>query len=139
MPLNLDSLSKAIDSLSRAILVVEKYKDSPDRDMLETVRAGVIQSFEVSYEQCWKMIQRWIRENRTPEDGDNPRTRKELFRRAARYGLIVDPVPWFTYGEARNLSSHTYDKTRAESVYEIARNFLGDAQYLLHQLEEMND
>ncbi len=139
MPLNLDSLSKAIDSLSRAILVVGKYKDSPDRDMLETVRAGVIQSFEVSYEQCWKMIQRWIRENRTPEDAEHPRTRKELFRLAARYGLIDDPIPWFSYGDARNLSSHTYDEQRAMSVFETAKHFLHDAQFLLRQMEKMND
>lgn len=139
MALNLDSLSKAIDSLNRSIAVAEKYKDSPDGDMMETVRSGVIQGFEVTYEQCWKMIQRWIRENRTPVDGENPRTRKELFRMAARYGLIADPLPWFSYGEARNLSSHTYDEKRAALVYEVARSFLGDAEFLLHQLEKMND
>jgi len=72
--------------------------DFLDVDMRETVRAGVIQNFEVAYEQCWKMIQRWIKENKTSEEAEHPRTRKDLFRMAARCGLIDDPLPWFAYG-----------------------------------------
>ena len=108
-------------------------------DLRETVRAGVIQNFEVAYEQCWKFIQRWIRENRTPEDADHPLTRKELFRLAARYGLITDPLPWFEYSDARNLTSHTYDAKQAEVVFAVAGHFSIDAQYLLKQLKERND
>jgi len=107
--------------------------------MIETIRAGVIQNFEVAYEQCWKMIQRWLKENRSPVEAENPRTRKDLFRFAARNNLIVDPVSWFTYGEARNMTSHTYDEKKALSVYKTAGQFLCDAQYLLRQLESMND
>lgn len=107
--------------------------------MQETVRAGVIQNFEVAYEQCRKMIQRWIRENRTPEDADNPRTRNELFRMAARYGLVSDPEPWFAFGEARNLTSHTYDESRALSAYDAALKFLPLAEELLGRLERSND
>lgn len=45
----------------------------------------------MAYEQCWKFIQRWNSENQSPEDADIPRTRKELFRVAARLELISDP------------------------------------------------
>ncbi len=67
--------------------------DARSVDLRDTVRAGVIQNSKVAYEQCWKFIQRWIRENRTPEDADHPGTRKELFRLATRYGLVADPLP----------------------------------------------
>lgn len=103
------------------------------------IRAGVIQHFEFTYELCWKFIQRWIRMNKTPEDADCARTRKELFRMAARYGLIADPTPWFAYGEARNITSHTYNEETAEAVYEAALQFVADAKYLLAQLEKFND
>jgi nucleotidyltransferase substrate binding protein (TIGR01987 family) len=138
MALNLDSLQKSINILKSSLNVVEKHMDSNDHDLTETIRSGVIQNFEVAYEQCWKIIQRWIKENRTPE-GTNPRTRKELFRMAAKYGLIEDPLPWFDYGSARNLSSHTYNKDTAISVYETAIMFYKDAEYLFKQIEIMND
>lgn len=139
MALNLDSLNRAIDSLRRSIAAAEKNMSFLDVDMQETVRAGVIQNFEVAFEQCWKMIQRWIKENKTPEDAENPRTRKELFRMAARYGLIEDPLPWFAYGEARNLTSHVYDAEKALSIYSTAISFYADAAYVLAQLEQLND
>lgn len=139
MSLNLDSLNRSVDSLRRSIAAAKKNMDFLDVDLQETVRAGVIQNFEVTYEQCWKMIQRWIKENKTPEDAEHPRTRKNLFRMAARYGLIGDPVPWFAYGDARNLTSHVYDAERAIAIYEIAINFYADADYLLKQLGRSND
>jgi nucleotidyltransferase substrate binding protein (TIGR01987 family) len=139
MALNLDSLRKSIDSLSRSIAAAEKNMHLFDVDTQDTMRAGVIQNFEVAYEQCWKMLQRWIKVNRTPEDAVNPRTRKDLFRMVARYGLIADPLPWFTYGEARNLTSHIYDAEIALSVYATAISFYADAEYVLNQLEQLND
>lgn len=138
MTLELNSLRMAIDALKRSLNAVHSNREVLSVDLRETVRAGVIQHFEVAYEQCWKFIQRWIRENRSPEDAD-PRTRKELFRLAARYGLVSDPLPWFEYGDARNLSSHTYDAKQAAAVFAVAERFNIDAQDLLKQLEARND
>ncbi|MBI5142783.1 MAG: nucleotidyltransferase substrate binding protein [Nitrospirae bacterium] len=141
MPLELGSLKKAIATLERSIRVAEAARShSPeDEDLLDTVRSGVIQNFEVAYEQCWKFVQRWIRENRSPDDADHPRTRKELFRLAARYGLVGDPLPWFEYGDSRNLTSHAYDEEKAETVFESALQFVADARYLLARLELSED
>lgn len=139
MTLELNSLTLAVDALKRSLNAANNNMATLSVDLRETVRAGVIQNFEVAYEQCWKFIQRWIRENRTPEDADHPRTRKELFRLAARYGLITDPLPWFEYSDARNLTSHTYDAKQAEVVFAVAGHFSIDAQYLLKQLKERND
>lgn len=139
MALDLSSLEKATDALQRSVNVAQTDTASRNEDILEAVRAGVIQNFEVAYELSWKFVQRWIRENRTPEDAEHPRTRKDLFRLAARYRLIADPEPWFVYGNARNLTSYTYNETQAIAVYETAINFLSDAKYLLKQLKAAND
>ena len=136
MALELESLRKAVDALRRSLGASEKSMAALDQDMRETVRAGVIQHFEVAYEQCWKFMQRWIRENVSPEDADLPRTRKDLFRMAARNNLISDPEPWFLFGEARNLTSHTYDEAQAVSVYDTARDFLPHAREFLSRLEK---
>ena len=108
-------------------------------DLRDTVRAGVIQNFEVAYESSWKFIQRWLRENGPPQDADSPRTRKDLFRMAAKAGLLDDPIPWFRFGEARNLTSHTYDEAQARECFEVAITFSPYAGQLLARLESRND
>ena len=139
MPLQLDSLRKAIDALERSVNAAQANMDVLGEDLRDAVRAGVIQNFEVAYEQCWKFIQRWLRENRIPEDADHPRTRKELFRMAARHGLIADPTPWFGYGEARTETTRTYDEEQAATAYETAKRFVVDAKDLFKRLDSKND
>lgn len=139
MPLEMESLINAVDSLRRSLDAVGGDLGGFTDDQKETLRAGVIQNFEVAYEQCWKFTQRWLRENRSPEDADFPKTRKDLFRMAAKHGLISDPAPWFGFGEARNLTSHTYDHAQAERVYDAAVGFLPYAQELVTRLKERND
>ncbi len=140
MTLDLSSLKQAVISLETALSVVSSSESNEvfSTEAIETMKAGVIQNFEFTYELCWKFIQRWIRENKTPEDAE-PRTRKDLFRHAARYGLINDPLKWFEYSEARNITAHTYNRAKADIVYEAAIRFRDDARYLLTQLEELND
>ena len=139
MSLSLTSLEKAVSALERSVRISGEEMNNLHPDLQETVRAGVIQNFEVSYEQSWKMIQRWIKENQSSEEAENSRTRKDLFRWAARLGLILDPEPWFEYGESRNLTAHTYDQDKAEEAFRIAGEFVADAKYLLQQLEKLND
>jgi nucleotidyltransferase substrate binding protein (TIGR01987 family) len=140
MKLDLSSLRKAIGALEKTLKVADRSLTAGlDADTKNAIRAGVIQNFEVAYEFCWKYIQRWLKENVTAAEAEYPRVRKELFRAAARYGLIKDPLPWFSYGDARNLTSHTYDEEKAETVYETAVSFINDAKYLLEKLEELND
>lgn len=139
MPLEFDSLIKSVDALKRSVKATDQNLESLSADLQETVRSGVIQNFEVAYEQCWKFMQRWLRENQTPEEADHPRTRKELFRMAARYELIPDPLPWFDFGNARNLTTHTYDEQQAQESFDTARRFLSHAEHLLQRLQETND
>ncbi|MBI4431821.1 MAG: nucleotidyltransferase substrate binding protein [Candidatus Omnitrophica bacterium] len=141
MTLDLSSLKEAVTSLEktlRAACSSEKMA-ALDKDQREAIKAGVIKNFEFTYEACWKFIQRWLRENRSGTEAADPRTRKDLFRAAARDGLIRDPLVWFEYGDARNLTSHAYDRAKAEIVFQAAVGFLPDAKYLLQQLQNRND
>ncbi len=141
MKLDLSSLQKAIESLEKTIKVAENKTLAArlDEDAKNAIKSGVIQNFEFTYELCWKFMRRWLRENAAVEEAEYPRTRKELFRLAARFGLIKEPLSWFSYGDARNLTSHTYDEDKAETVYEIAVGFREDAKYLMERLLERND
>jgi nucleotidyltransferase substrate binding protein (TIGR01987 family) len=141
MKLDLSSLRRAVESLERTIKVADDrdFMAGLSDDQKDAIRAGVIQNFEVAYEFCWKYIQRWLKENAAGGEAEFPRARKELFRMAARYGLIKDPLPWFSFGDARNLTAHTYDEDKAQYIYETAVSFINDARYLLEKLEERND
>ena len=114
MSLLLDNLAKSIDALNRSVLISKNLK-ACDNDLQEIVRAGVIQNFEVAYEQCWKMMKRWLEENvgSTYVDGVS---RRELFRLAAESHLITDVERWMDYHISRNQTSHTYDEGTAQSV-----------------------
>ena len=141
MKLDLTSLRKAIESLERAVSLTndDTFFAGLSDEARETIKSGVIQNFEVAYEPCWKYVQRWLRENHPAEQAEIPRARKELFRLAARFGLIEDPLPWFAYGDARNLTSHTYNEDTAESVFQTAILFAKDARQLLQKLQESNE
>ena len=137
MNLHLDSLTKSIDILERSIKTVSRL-DISDNDLWETVRAGVIQNFEVAYEQSRRMMIRWLKENigSTYVDGIS---RRELFRLAAESRLITDAERWMDYHNARNQTSHTYGEHIAQSVFEEATEFAHDARQLLRTLEAHND
>jgi len=46
---------------------MRKKLEPISKDMQDTLRAGVIQNFEVAYEQSWKMLQRWIKTTFLPK------------------------------------------------------------------------
>lgn len=141
MKLDLTSLQKAVASLDRAIRVTSsKVKMARlQKDQKDIMRAGVVQNFEFTYELCWKFMQRWLQGQHGEKDADLPRTRKELFRQAARWGLIRSPSQWFRYRDVRNLTAHTYNEKTAISVSRAAKVFVKDAQALLAWLEMHND
>ena len=137
MSLQLDSLVKSIDILERSVKTASRIDDS-DEDLMETVRAGVIHSFEVAYELSWKMIKRWLQENIGAASVDGT-TQRNLFRLAAENHLIADAERWMDYHKARNSTSHTYNEDAAENVFAEAVEFVHDVKYLLRMLETRND
>ncbi|MEI0602749.1 HI0074 family nucleotidyltransferase substrate-binding subunit [Brachyspira alvinipulli] len=137
MILNLDSLKDSINALDRSIKVYNKIQND-DNDLILTVRAGVIQNFEIAFEQSWKFIQRWLNENISP-DITSGITKKELFRLAAKHLLIDDVEKWIKFKDARNSTSHIYSNDLSQEVFNEALKFLPYAENLLKRLEDNNE
>ena len=135
MNLDLTTLKKAISSLEEAIHYALHL---PSGIRMDIVRDSIIQRFEYTYELTWKILQRWIKLNVTPEDAE-PRTKKDLFRLAAKKQMISDSTLWFEFAEARNHTAHTYNEKNAEYVYNVAIKFLPAVKALYHELEQHND
>ena len=123
----LSPLKKAVASLKAALA---QPKD-------EFVRDAAIQRFEYTYELAWKMLKRHLDESEGAASVD-PLSRKDLFRLGGERGIVENVEAWLTYHRARNETSHTYDENKAEQVYEVTRQFVGDAEKLLVELERRN-
>lgn len=99
-------------------------------------RDGCIQRFEYTCELCWKLVRRQLM---LMDAGDADLLgRKELFREAARCGLIDDPEGWFAVQKARNMTNYNYDEDMADKAYATAKEFLPQARWELQELMERN-
>lgn len=134
--LDLTSLKNATQALGVSLqYLVQKEKENISELEKEIFISAVIQRFKYTYELCWKMMKRWLK--KTP-DAENIQgvTMRELFRVAAKNGLIEDINKWYEFHIARNLSSHLYEDKVAKETCEIAKEFYAYAQSLCTCLEE---
>jgi nucleotidyltransferase substrate binding protein (TIGR01987 family) len=117
--------------LKRALATLEEALAAPDSSF---VRDSIVKRFEYTYEISWKMMQRFLRHR----EDDIPPTRRELFREAARLGLIDDPRIWFSFHENRNKTAHAYNEAAAREVIAMARQLAPAVAYLVAALERTN-
>jgi nucleotidyltransferase substrate binding protein (TIGR01987 family) len=123
-----------VEVLRKSIAVYNKNRND-DIDLLDTLRSGVIQNFEVSYELSWKFMKRWLEKNIMPDIVTGV-TRKEFYRIAAENILISDVEIWWTFHEGRNKTSHIYDGIVAEDVLDTAMKFLSYVNDFISRLEQ---
>jgi len=138
--LDFSAFEKATSSLEQSLGVFEDntFISSLSEPQYKTLRAGLIQNFEFTYELCWKFIKRWLENNLGPIYVDGV-SRKELFRLAAESQLISDVSQWMRFHKYRNLSTHTYHEETAKEIAAITAEFFPSAATLLKQLKQRND
>ena len=138
MRFDFTSLEQSVRALRRSLDETTPLLASLSPVMQDTVKSGIIQHFEVAYEQCWKAMKRWLENNVNPESVDGV-TRRELFRLAAESQLIKDVEQWMAFHKGRNETSHTYDAATAEDVFAIAASFAPEAERFLENIAGRND
>jgi nucleotidyltransferase substrate binding protein (TIGR01987 family) len=80
-------------------------------------RAGLIQFFEMAFEQGWKLLKDYL-----TEQGFDINSPREAIKQAFQNQLIVDGHLWLQALEDRNLTTHTYNEVTAELVEKKIRN-----------------
>lgn len=93
-------------------------------------RDGTIQRFKYSYEICWKLAQRVLKENDI--EAEVP---KVVFRELGRIGWIDNVEDWIEFQKSRNETSHEYGEALALKSYSLAKQFYPLAQKLLEVLK----
>ena len=131
--IDITPLAKAVGQLQSAI---EEQAREPQRVLL---RAGLIQTFEYTFELSHKMICRYLAETEPNPDTVAELTFEGLIRRADELGLIASPVAiWKNFRQARTDTSHTYNEEKAVSVVARILPFAQEVAFLLKRLQERN-
>ena len=105
-------------NLLKALTMLEKAVSTPPVE--ERDYAGIIQSFEFTYELTWKTLKAILDEN-----GIAAPFPRVVFEESYKRGLLEGNEIWKDIIEARNLSTHTYDETLAHQLCaDIQSNYL---------------
>ena len=75
-------------------------------------KAGIVQFFEMCCELSWKVMKDYLEEQGFPEIG----TPRNAIKKSFEIGLIEDGHAWMDLLVDRNLSVHTYDEEKANSL-----------------------
>lgn len=121
---------KGLENFALTLKKLNEFTAEPiqsDRD-----KAGVIQAFEFTFEQCWKALQQ-----EANIQGVSVGSPKTAFEFAMQNSLIsnADEKIWLEMLQDRNLTSHTYKKELADQVItRIKKNYVSALQQLYVRL-----
>ena len=139
MALDITSFRNAISQLDKAIGYSRSSIAQGDPGLQEQLRNSVIQCFEFTYELSHKMLKRYLAQTSASADEVDAATFQHLIRTGSEKGLLrSDWRMWRLYREARNDSSHTYDKDKAEAVAAVAPDFLEEAKFLADKISNQS-
>lgn len=99
------------------------------------VRDGLIQRFEFTYDLAHKALRRFLEAAAADRAEVDRMTYPMVIRAATEQGLMVDGWSrWEGYRDMRNITSHTYDETKAALVAERIPAFVDEANALARKL-----
>jgi len=128
--LDLSPLKKAVDRLREGL---ERYERNTEDIQ---IRDGLIQRFEVTYEQSHKMLRRYLRMTSGSPDEYADADFQFVIRSGNERGLLLGEwADWKKYRELRAKASHTYDEDIAREVAGSIPVFLREAEALLERLQ----
>ena len=137
MVLDLSSLRDALAALNASL----RYLDSDlaaDPGLRDQFRAAAIQAFEFTYELSFKFMKRQLEQIVSVPTAVDEMTFMQVVRASAEAGLLDEVSRFFEYREARNITSHSYDKRKAERIVAELPRFVADVHALLQRLEARN-
>ena len=114
------------------------FKEKSLNRCASSCSCGLIQAFEYNYSLAIALMTRYLQERTALPDKRNLGDFPELIRVADEHQLLRSPfAKWKEFRHARNLTSHTYHRAKADAVAAVAPDFEREVQYLLSQLQEM--
>lgn len=126
--IDLSSLRQALATLDEALIA---HSHAPEDQL---VRDACIKRFEYSYELAHKTLRRYL--ETTEPEGVSELSFPKLIRLGYDRGLLSESWDaWSDFRDARNTTSHAYDKDKAREVLAKIPAFANAAQFLAAQIE----
>jgi nucleotidyltransferase substrate binding protein (TIGR01987 family) len=105
--------SRTAKNFGKALAKLQEFAAMPianDRD-----RAGIVQAFEFTFEQCWKTFQQ-----AAARQGITVGSPRQSLQAAVQLGLIAaaDEETWLDMMRDRNVTSHLYHEAWASEIAE---------------------
>ena len=100
--------------LSALSALTEAVDLSRERPLSNLEQQGLIQAFEFTHELAWKVLKDYLEYQGIVDLVGS----RDASRSAFQNGLIEDGDAWMKMIEARNLTSHTYNLSVAQTVVE---------------------
>ncbi len=132
-------LRRCIGTLERAFGEIGEYHE--DDFLYDVFRAACVKEFELVLEQSGKLLRKRLADFFASNRQADRLTFKDLFRHAARHGLIdADAVErWLGYRDNRNDTTHDYGEGFAEATLRLLPCFIADAKALANMIEAAPD
>ncbi|MGH1468879.1 MAG: HI0074 family nucleotidyltransferase substrate-binding subunit [Bdellovibrionales bacterium] len=106
-------LKDKLDKFSLALKNLEEALSDPIKTNRD--RAGIIQTFEFTYEMSWRLL----RELLAQQGFEAPSSPRSVFKDAYSAKLINNEEAWLSMILQRNLTTHTYDQNTADEVIKL--------------------
>jgi nucleotidyltransferase substrate binding protein (TIGR01987 family) len=116
-------------NITTLIKATKSFKEGIKGAHSELERDGVIQRFEFTYELVWKTLKKILKFKGL--DVNSPR---DVFREAAKFYFIDDPLVWFEFIKKRNLTVHTYNSDCADEIFESLSKFEVELDKLIKKI-----
>ena len=135
MELNTEYLSRCIETLEKAYILIRQTKEGTiDYEMY---RNSLVKGFEMTLEQSGKLLRKRIVPYLSSKKAADTLTFKDLFRHAYKYLLINDEEAerWMKYRDNRDNTAHDYGRAFAEETLCLIDGFLRDVKNLKAMIE----
>ena len=109
-------INQSLQNLEKALKRLEEATQISGHDSLKV--DGTIQRFEFTFELCWKTIKRILE-----VEGIVVATPRETIARAFQINWIQHEKLWLNMLEDRNLTSHIYNETEANQIFDRIHDF----------------
>ncbi|MBI5447509.1 MAG: nucleotidyltransferase substrate binding protein [Gammaproteobacteria bacterium] len=134
--LNTEHFLRCIKTLEFSIEKLNAAK--PDSVDYEVFRNATIKGFELTLETAGKLLRKTLKAYLGSPRVVDELTYKELFRHAAKHGLLDVKAAerWFAYRDNRDDTAHDYGINFAKTTLKLLPAFLKDAKSLQQILKE---
>lgn len=134
--LNTEYLGKCLETLKKSYAMMKTVE--ADTIEYEMCRNSLVKSFEMTLEQCEKLLRKKLVPYFATKKEADRLTFKDVFRHALKYSLMdEDSVRrWFSYRDNINNTTHDYGQNFANDTLNIIEKFIADATALKRVIDE---